>query len=251
MSSAITRLRHGLRDVPLARALTVRLRTAGWRPSGAADGIVFLFYHDMRASERHAFAEQLHRLRDFGDLVGVEDALALLADERIDGRHICLTFDDGYRGAYHYAAPILAARGVPAAFFVVPGWMDEGRPGIIGWDEARYLAVSGIEVGSHTLTHRRLAELDAAEAAQELAASRARIEAELGRPCRYFACPWGQPGADYRAEREPALARAAGYQCFLTTLPSRASAGADPWSLPRVRMEPGWGAAELRYAFSR
>lgn len=247
---AVAWLRRSLRDVPLARAAATRLRTLGQRPGGAPDGVVILFYHSMRAGERRRFARQLVQMRALGDIIGLSDALRVLAERRASGRYVCLTFDDGCRDAFDHAFPILAEQGVPAAFFVVPGWMDEDRDGIFGWDECRRLAVDGMEIGSHSLTHRRLATLATAEARREFAASRARVEAELGRPCLHFACPWGQPGADY-LERDPGLARATGYQCFLTTIPRRAVAPADPWSLPRVRMEPGWGAAELRYAFSR
>lgn len=109
-----------------------------------------------------------------------------------------------------------------------------------------------MEVGSHSLAHRRLATLTADAVANDLTAARARIEAELGRPCRHCACPpWGQPGLDYLPEREPALAQAAGHRSFFTTVAQRAQPGADPWSLPRVRMEPEWGEAEIRDAVLR
>ena len=251
MSAALAGLARDLRDVPLARAAAIRLRMLGRRPGGAPNGILTLFYHHMRATERAGFAHQLRRMRDFGEIIDVSTVLRLLAEGPIDGRYVCLTFDDGYRSAFDHAVPVLTELGVPATFFIVAGWLDQHRDGVIGWEECRALAASGIEIGSHALTHRRLAELSAAEVTQEFAQSKARIEAELGRPCLHFACPWGQSGADFLPEREPALARAAGYRCFMTTHPRRAMPGADPWSLPRVRMEPGWGDAELRYAFSR
>ena len=251
MSGLAARLGRGLREVPLARAAAVRLRTFGRPPGGASDGVLVLFYHRVRAAERGRFERQLRLLRGYGDLVGLTDALGLLAEGRTGGRFICLTFDDGHQDAFDNAVPVLAGQGAPAAFFVVPGWIDDARPGIVDWAQCRQAAAAGIEVGSHTMTHRRLADLDAPEAEAEIAASRARIEAELGQPCRHFACPWGQPGVDYRPAREPALAREVGYRSFLTTIPRRAMAGTDPWAVPRVRMEPGWGTAELRYAFSR
>lgn len=244
-------LRHQLRDVRLAREAVVRLRLLARRPV-ASDGVLFLFYHAMRPGERGQFARQLRRLRDHGDLIALSDAVALLAAGGGRGeRRICITFDDGARSAYDHALPILAEQGVPAAFFIVPGWIDEARAEIVGWDDCRRIAQAGMEVGSHSLTHRRLATLDAAKVASDLAAARERIEAELGRPCRHCACPWGQPDVDYLPEREPTLARAAGYRSFFTTVAQRAQPGADPWSLPRVRMEPGWGRAEIRYALLR
>jgi peptidoglycan/xylan/chitin deacetylase (PgdA/CDA1 family) len=205
----------------------------------------------MRASDRGRFEAQIRQLRDLAEIVGPGDVLDLVGRPRIEGRFVCLTFDDGYRDAFDHALPILVEQRVPAAFFIVSGWIDQNRPGVINWAECRRLLANGMRVGSHSVTHPHLARLDEAAARTELTASRARLEAELGVPCVHFACPYGQPGEDYRADRDPGLARLAGYQSFFTTIPGRAHAGTDQWTLPRVRMEPGWGAAELRYAFSR
>lgn len=243
-------LRRKLRNVPLARAASIRVLAGMRRDRGRQPGVRFLFYHDMQASERAAFERQLAGLRNSGDLVGPSDALGILAGGG-GGRHICLTFDDGCRGAFDHALPILAERGIPAIFFIVAGWIDEGRSGVIGWDMARRLHAAGMDVGSHSMTHRRLAVLDHDDAAAELALSRRRIEMELRSPCLHFACPWGQPDADYNRDREPQLARDAGYLSFFTTIPHRAVPGCPPWALPRIRMEPGWGDAELRYALCR
>lgn len=255
MSSLTVRLRRELRDLPLARAAVVRLRTLGRPAGGSPDGVLFLFYHHVPAASRGSFARQLRALRGLADIVGPHDALRLLAEGapggRVGGRYVCITLDDGYRDAFEHGVPILAEQQVPAAFFVVPGWMDAGRPDIFGWDECRALLAAGMTVGSHSSTHRRFSLLTAAEAEAEIVQSRQRIETMLGVPCRHFACPWGQPGEDYVATREPALARAAGYGCFFTTIARRARAGDDAWMLPRVRMEPGWGEADLRYAFQR
>ena len=243
-----------LRDVPFLRTGAIRLRTLFHSKGGAPGGVLFLFYHDMQASERAAFEAQIRHLRDIGDIVSPADAVKILMGgnaRTTNERHICLTFDDGYRGAFEHAFPILASENVPAAFFVVAGWIDEARPGIIGWEDCRTLAAGGMEIGSHSISHRRLAQLDEAEAAREFVASRTRVEAETGRACVHFACPFGQPTEDYHPGREPRLARQAGYHTFFTTVPRRAVAGVSPWELPRVRMEPGWGSAELRYAFSR
>jgi peptidoglycan/xylan/chitin deacetylase (PgdA/CDA1 family) len=39
-----------------------------------------------------------------------------------------ITFDDGYSDVYHHAYPLLKRKGIPAAFFVVTGLADSGRP---------------------------------------------------------------------------------------------------------------------------
>ncbi len=54
-----------------------------------------------------------------------------------------VTFDDGYADVYHHALPLLRAKGIPAAFFVVSGLVGTG--GLLDHDElhARLLAVAG------------------------------------------------------------------------------------------------------------
>jgi peptidoglycan/xylan/chitin deacetylase (PgdA/CDA1 family) len=39
-----------------------------------------------------------------------------------------ITFDDGYSDVYQHAYPLLQRKGIPAAFFVVTGLVDSGRP---------------------------------------------------------------------------------------------------------------------------
>jgi peptidoglycan/xylan/chitin deacetylase (PgdA/CDA1 family) len=246
----IVRARKRLRDTAAIRTALVRLRTAVTASRARRNGVLFLFYHDILAGERSDFERQLTQLQNYGDIVSIDKAIRSTTEGGSD-RFICLTFDDGYDGAIKHGLPILTDRSLPATFFIVPGWIDAARPGVANWDSCRALVQNGMEVGSHSMTHRRLSGLDQREVLSEMVASRVCIEEELRLPCRHFACPWGQPKADFLIERDPALAREAGYRSFFTTLPHRAPAHASPYLLPRVRMEPGWGDTELRYAFCR
>ena len=67
----------------------------------------------------------------------------------------------------------------------------------------------------------------------ELRESKSRIEAELQRPCKHFACPWGRPGVDFDPEVHPALARRVGYASFLTTRRGANAAGTSPFAIRR------------------
>ncbi len=95
------------------------------------------------------------------------------------------------------------------------------------WDDLRELAERGVEIGSHTISHPHLPRLGDAELTRELGESRARIEDELGSPCRYLAYPYGEQDARVRA-----AARRAGYDAAFA-VPGRRSP-VDPWALPRV-----------------
>jgi peptidoglycan/xylan/chitin deacetylase (PgdA/CDA1 family) len=52
-------------------------------------------------------------------LVSIDEAAHSLLDERRNRPLAALTFDDGYRGVYDVAYPLLRRKGIPAALFVV------------------------------------------------------------------------------------------------------------------------------------
>ena len=64
---------------------------------------------------------------------------------------------------------------------------------LMNWDEIRSLRSSGMDVESHTRTHRVLQTVPDEELEAELAGSRHELEAELGEPVRALAYPTGRP----------------------------------------------------------
>ncbi len=114
-----------------------------------------------------------------------------------------VTFDDGYRDNIAVAAPILEKFGLSACFFVTTGYIggggrfawdrDDGTDrSLMSWADIRELRRRGFEVGSHTVTHRRMSELNDEELEAELAESRRVLELELGENVRVFAYPFGR-----------------------------------------------------------
>jgi peptidoglycan/xylan/chitin deacetylase (PgdA/CDA1 family) len=157
-------------------------------------------------------------------------------------RTLVVTFDDAYSSVKR-ALPILERLGLRATVFACSGYGD-GRPlsipeltgpraapdgelATLTWDDLRELLERGHEVGSHTISHPHLTELDDAQLLTELIDSREQIEAELGRPCPYFAYPYGEQDARVRD-----AAYRAGYEAAFG-LPGLFRS-ADPYALPRV-----------------
>ncbi|HVZ30416.1 MAG TPA: polysaccharide deacetylase family protein [Asticcacaulis sp.] len=92
-----------------------------------------------------------------------------------------------------------------------------------------------LEIGGHTLSHNRLAQLDEVTAYDEICRNKAAIEALIDRPLRHFAYPYGD--ADSCGERDFELVRKAGYDTATTTrlgnlFPAHLE---SRWSLPRMR----------------
>ena len=99
-----------------------------------------------------------------------------------------------------------------------------------------------VEVGAHGLTHTRLASLDAGQQRHEIVESRRRLEALLGLPVTSFAYPYGARG-DYTAETAAIVAES-GFRCAFVNSSGWIVAGADRFTLPRVRVY-DWSAPEL------
>lgn len=71
---------------------------------------------------------------------------------------VTLTFDGGYSKTVEAAAPLLLEAGYCATWFLVSGAVGkelEGRP-VAPWSVWRDMAASGMELGSHTVSHPRL-----------------------------------------------------------------------------------------------
>jgi len=168
-------------------------------------------------------------------------------DHARDGRPLpataILTFDDGFRDWVTDALPALRRLGVPATFYLCPGWLGGQHPDVPGdagklldAADARALVSAGMELGSHSMVHADLRELDDDELRDDLAASKAAVEELSGRPCRTLAYPFGLLG-----DREARAAAAAGYELAFAWRPG-------PWrpfAAPRLPAPPRHGAGRL------
>jgi peptidoglycan/xylan/chitin deacetylase (PgdA/CDA1 family) len=88
---------------------------------------------------------------------------------------------------------------------------------VLNWDELRELAADPLAtIGGHTVRHYALSKLGAKAARHEMAASVARLEAELGRPVRHFSYPFGDVCS--AGPREFDVAREMGFLTAVTTI---------------------------------
>ena len=111
----------------------------------------------------------------------------------------------------------------------------EYRP--LSWDAVRLLAASGVEFGAHTKTHPILSALiDPEELREEIAGSKARIEAELDRPVLHFCYPNGKIRDIGPAAAE--AVRAAGMRTAVTAEPGLNQARQDAFMLKRIGADP-------------
>jgi peptidoglycan/xylan/chitin deacetylase (PgdA/CDA1 family) len=151
------------------------------------------------------FAEQMAVLQRLG-LRGV--SMCSLVDAMRAGRErglVGITFDDGYVNILEAALPELKRRGFTATVFVIAGrlggtneWAKGPSFPLLSDSQVRELADAGIEIGSHSMTHVRLAGLAASQVQAEISESRAILGELLGAPVRGFAYPYGSMDAAAR-----------------------------------------------------
>ena len=187
-----------------------------------------------------------NHLRAFGregyQTVTLEAAARMLKAPHADNapKPLVITFDDGYRNFFTAAWPILERFGFSATLFVVTDLCDgiERERGegtftpvapVLSWDEIRYLAGVGCEIGSHTRTHPHLPSIrDNALILDEVVGSKRIIEQEIGKPVRVLAYPYGS------VESRSVAAVRASFRAAVTTELGVSGPSSDAYLLERV-----------------
>ncbi|MEW4567959.1 polysaccharide deacetylase family protein [Tautonia sp. JC769] len=110
-----------------------------------------------------------------------------------------------------------------------------GRSALMTWEQVQTLADSGMVVGSHGKTHRRLADLNEEEQSEELVSSKRMLEARLGREVDAISYPYG--GATDYDDRTCRLARQAGYRAgFIFGGQSNRPGAIRPFEVARINV---------------
>jgi peptidoglycan/xylan/chitin deacetylase (PgdA/CDA1 family) len=169
----------------------------GWLGS-SGEGIPVLTYHhigegpDWLYVRPADFERQLIYLRDNGytAISVMELARGLSGQATLPRRPVVITFDDGYEDNYTAAFPILMRQRMRGTFFVVTGKMEQ--PGYMKWRQAGAMIGGGMEIGSHTVHHYTLNEINLKELERELLASRIMLENNLQGAAPVFANPFGE-----------------------------------------------------------
>lgn len=87
---------------------------------------------------------------------------------------VSFTFDDGYSSVYESALPIFQRYDIPASAFIITGKV--GTVGYMSVEQLEELRQNGWEIGSTTVTDRRLIELSLEEIQNELLQSKETLE---------------------------------------------------------------------------
>jgi peptidoglycan/xylan/chitin deacetylase (PgdA/CDA1 family) len=229
------------------RALAIHALSLRKLGAKLAPGIRFVCYHDVLADESGNLEAQLLLIKSKGEFIGVDEAIELMAQGTpIDRPLFVVTFDDGLESTYRHAWPVFERLGIPFSVYIITSL--PGQAGYIQWGGIAEMGRSAlVTLGSHTVNHRNLAKLSAEDVRYEMVESKSRLEAVLGKSCNHFCCPWGRPVRDFKPERDPLIAREAGYSSFLTTARGITRTGDEPFMVKRDVIHMNSSPAEMRH----
>jgi peptidoglycan/xylan/chitin deacetylase (PgdA/CDA1 family) len=216
--------------------------------------LVILTYHSVYEDERKNFRRQMESVK--------KTVHAVFPDGR--GRkentphHIAVTFDDGYLNVIKNAVPILQELDIPATIFVTTGKLGQQPDWIIGRNNKdrhekiataqELLELDGNRyiLGSHTVNHGNLAEMDETSIRRELADSKRDLEELLGNEVSLLAFPFGAYN-----QKVLTIAREEGYKKVFANIPDSKSQRWDPggsglFLRGRVPVSPLDGMLEFR-----
>jgi len=154
---------------------------------------------------------------------------------------VLITFDDCYQESIDYAVPILKEYGFTAVFYVPTDYVGAKSHWlvpelgfefpIINWETVKHLDSSGFQIGSHSLSHPRLAEISPEDCFDELDRSRKVLEERLGHEVVHLAYPYGSFNEGVRT-----LAAEAGYRTACSVEEWFCRLEDDPLLLPRINI---------------
>jgi peptidoglycan/xylan/chitin deacetylase (PgdA/CDA1 family) len=115
----------------------------------------------------------------------------LLNDCPING--ISITFDDGYEDTYKFAAPYLIENNIPFTIFPITNYIKNKTKGFMNEFMLKELSKNNlVTIGSHSMNHKKLTELDDKLIFNELYYSKSYLEDLLGKEIITLSYPHGK-----------------------------------------------------------
>lgn len=197
--------------------------------------------HRANYCDHRRFARQMAFLHHAGfHVLSLDTALACLrGSQPTPERAVVLTFDDAYDNFADHALPVLVRYDFPATLYAISGWLgrraewfaeEPGRPipRLMDAERLREVRAADITIGSHTVNHRKLAEVSPEVKHEELSASKAALEDLLGEAVHHLSYPFGSFDMD-----AVHAAHQTGFHSATTCLRGAAHPQDHPLVLPR------------------
>ena len=212
--------------------------------------IPILMYHSIAAMPKGTVMRSLHvppklfrlqmwllKILGYKGL-SMSDLQPYLTGEK-QGKVVGITFDDGFKNNLTHALSILQKFNFSATCYIISQnigginhWdLDKGIPEnpLMDENEVKQWINGGMEIGSHTQNHVRLAECNIEVETTEIERSRVDLEAQFGCTVEHFCYPYGSYNNEIVA-----ITKKAGYNTATTVSRGRAKSGGNLFTLPRV-----------------
>lgn len=181
--------------------------------------VKILLYHDIPYDSISSFRLQIENLKKKYRFITPDDFHAFLLREReFSGLNLLVTFDDGFISSKYAAEHVLEPLGIKAFFFlttdfiglknnweefaakkILGGSCNENQLGPehapMGWEDVNWLIEHGNVIGSHSVNHKWLSDLNKEELDYEIFESAIKLEKLLGVSVDSFAFPFGDIGS--------------------------------------------------------
>ena len=179
--------------------------------------LVVLLYHDISEIEAPFFKKQLIFIKKYWNFITPQEfEYYMVNKDKIKGRNVMITFDDGFYSNYLVAKSILSEFNIKALFFINPKFIscntiNESKSFIsnrifknlsvsdipehwknMSWIDVKTLIKDGHCIGHHTYTHANLGNItDQAILKEEIVSSAYIIESHINYFPIHFAFPFG------------------------------------------------------------
>ena len=274
--------RPGAQHSVPAQASVVPAETLASTPA-----LMVLAYHNIEphphspyALTPQQFTDQMQALIAAGyTAASTSDVTTALAGRPVPGHRVLITFDDGAKGIWTYADPVLARYHLRATAFIITGQVGQHQPYYVTWEELRAMQDTGRwDLESHTHLGHGLIPIDGHGGRGRFLTNRAwlprqvrsesqpeylhRITADLAQSKAaliahhlptplYFAFPFSATGHPSNDTAIPALLRNVLQSQFAASFVNETNATAlTPQNLatrelPRIEVRPIMSPAEL------
>lgn len=168
--------------------------------------VQLLYFHHIFKDEEQNFRELLKKLAKNHTFISHSEAIDRIISNRIDKPYISFSSDDGFKNNLK-AAEILNEFGASCCFFINPDLIQETNFDVIKkhctekldfpatemltWDEVIQLQKMGHEIGSHTLNHKKVTDMNGDEMLEDFSKSKLILSEKCGE-INHFAYPYGR-----------------------------------------------------------